>query len=240
VNETTYLLIATAGATALFHTLIPDHWLPFVLVARSQNWSLRKTFLTTLISALFHVALSLGLGILALFLGREFIIAVGERMELFAGWALAFFGVVYTLYFLFGSGQHQHYFPGHGEHHPHEDYETKDDSETKSPSRPHILHRHLGDRPWGALTLAAVVGLNPCVLAIPLVFATIAEDRWALLGVSVSFALTSIIVLVSASLLAFKGLRHFRLNFLNKYGEVISGLLLTLVGLLMILLESRH
>ena len=233
MNQTTYLLIATAGATALFHTLIPDHWLPFVLVARSQNWSLRKTFLTTLISALFHVGLSLGLGILALFLGREFILAVGERLELFAGWALAFFGVVYTLYFLFGSGQHQHYFPGHGEHHPHEDYGQ---SATNGPSRPHILSRHLGDRPWGAVALAAVVGLNPCVLAIPLVFATIAEDIWALIGVSIAFAATSIIVLVSASVLAYKGLKHFRLNFLNQYGEVISGLLLTLVGLLMILL----
>ena len=67
-----------------------------------------------------NVALSLGLGILALFLGREFILAVGERLELVAGWTLAFFGLVYTLYFLVGGGQHQHYFPGHGEHHPHE------------------------------------------------------------------------------------------------------------------------
>jgi ABC-type nickel/cobalt efflux system permease component RcnA len=231
------LLIATAGATALFHTLIPDHWLPFVLVARSQNWSLRKTFLTTLISALFHVVLSLGLGILALYLGREFIVAVGERLELFAGWALAFFGVVYTLYFLVGGGQHQHYFPGHGEHHPHEDYP---EGEHEGPSKPHILSRHLGDRPWGALALAAVVGLNPCVLAIPLVFATIAEDRWALVGVSIAFAVTSTVVLVGASILGYKGLQRFRFPFLNKYGEVISGLLLTVVGLLMILLESRH
>ncbi len=240
MTQTTYLLIATAGATALFHTLIPDHWLPFVLVARSQNWTLRKTFLTTLISALFHVALSLGLGILALYLGREFILAVGERLELIAGWALAFFGAVYTLYFLVGGGQHQHYFPGHGEHHPHEDYQTKDNQVSEGPSKPHILSRHLGNRPWGAIALAAVVGLNPCVLAIPLVFATIAEDGWALLGVSLAFAATSVIVLVGASVLAYSGLKHLRLTFLNKYGEVISGLLITLVGLTMILLESNH
>ncbi len=240
MNQTTYLLIATAGATALFHTLIPDHWLPFVLVARSQNWSLRKTFVTTLVSALFHVTLSLGLGIMALFLGREFIMVVGERLELFAGWALAFFGLVYTLYFLVGGGQHQHYFPGHGEHHPHEDYGTKEGQSIDGPSKPHILSRHLGDRPWGALALAAIVGLNPCVLAIPLVFATIAEDGWALLGVSLAFALTSVFVLVTASVLGYKGLKHFRLNFLNKYGEVISGVLLLLVGLAMILLGSQH
>jgi len=33
------LLLATAAATAAFHTLIPDHWLPFVLVGRARRWS---------------------------------------------------------------------------------------------------------------------------------------------------------------------------------------------------------
>ena len=49
--------------------LVRGSWvvLPFVLVARSQHWSMRKTFLTTLISALFHVAVSLGLGLVAVF-----------------------------------------------------------------------------------------------------------------------------------------------------------------------------
>jgi hypothetical protein len=236
LNQTTYLLIATAGATALFHTLIPDHWLPFVLVARSQHWSMRKTFLTTLISALFHVAVSLGLGLVALFLGREFMLAVGERLEQFAGWALAFFGLVYTLYFLMGGGHHQHYFPGHGEHHPVEDYEGEGGPGVEGPSEGHILHRHLGDRPWGALALAAVVGLNPCILAIPLVFATIAESSWALMGVIGAFSLTSVVVLVTASMVGLHGMKRLRFGFLNRYGEVISGLLLTAVGVAMILL----
>ena len=236
MSQTTYLLIVTAGATALFHTLIPDHWLPFVLVARSQDWSLRKTFFTTLLSALFHVALSLGLGVLALLLGREFIEAVGERLETVAGVALIFFGLVYTLVFLFGGGQHQHYFPGHGEHHPVEDYLGPEPQ--PGPSRPHILSRHLGDQPWGAFTLAIVVGLNPCILAIPLVFATISEGPWVLAGVVIAFALTSVVVLVTASLVGYQGLKRLKLGFLNRYGEVISGLLLIALGLGMLLLES--
>ena len=31
------LLLLTAAATAAFHTLIPDHWLPFVLVGRARG-----------------------------------------------------------------------------------------------------------------------------------------------------------------------------------------------------------
>jgi nickel/cobalt exporter len=239
LQETTYLLTVTAGFTALIHTLIPDHWLPFVLVARSQGWSLRKTFLTTLLSAILHVTLSLGLGVLALLLGREFIHAVGERLELFAGLGLMFFGVVYTLFFLSGNGNHQHYFPGHGEHHPVEDYRGDNASEgaTAGPSRRHILAHHLGSNRLGAITLAVIVGLNPCVLAIPLMIATIGEGPWAFLWVGTSFAVTSIVVLVGASVLGFQGMRRLRLGILDRYGEVISGLLIFVLGLVMVLLE---
>lgn len=241
LGETTYLLIATAGFTALFHTLIPDHWLPFVLIARSQGWSLRKTFWTTLLSAIFHVTLSLGLGILALYLGKEFIRSVGERIEMVAGYGLIFFGLVYTLFFLAGGGRHQHYFPGHGAHHPLEDFGAGGEAVSEGeegPSRRHILSRHLGDHPLSAVTLAAVVGLNPCVLAIPLMFATIAEGIWSILAVGTSFAITSIVVLVSASMLGYQGMRRLDLAFLDRYGEVVSGLLIAVLGLLMVWLEG--
>ena len=240
MQETTYLLIATAGFTALIHTLIPDHWLTFVLVARSQGWSLRKTFLTTLLSAVFHVTLSLGLGVLALFLGREFVDTVGERMEMFAGLGLMFFGAVYTLFFLAGSGRHQHYFPGHGEHHPVEDYQGDQGEEgsESGPSRRHILARHLGNRHLSAISLAVIVGLNPCVLAIPLMIATIAEGPWAFVWVGASFAVTSIVVLVGASVLGFQGMRRLRLGLLDRYGEVISGLLIFVLGGVLVLLDS--
>jgi len=238
LGNVTYVLIVTAGATALFHTLIPDHWLPFVLVARSQGWSLRKTFFTTLFSAIFHVTLSLGLGILALLLGREFVMALGERMEAFAGVTLIFFGLVYALYFGMAGGHHQHYFPGHGEHHPVDDFRGPADAHghEPEPSRGHILSKHLGDHSLGSLTLAAVVGLNPCVLAIPLMLATIAEGPLSLFVVGTSFAVTSIVVLTGASVLGYQGMKWLNLVFLERYGEVISGLLIALVGLFMLLL----
>ena len=31
-DSTSYILLATATAAALLHTLIPDHWLPYALV----------------------------------------------------------------------------------------------------------------------------------------------------------------------------------------------------------------
>jgi ABC-type nickel/cobalt efflux system permease component RcnA len=238
----TYVAAAAAAVTVLIHTLIPDHWLPFVLVARSQGWDLRKTFVTTLASAILHVTLSLGLGLLALFLGEELMAGIGERLETLAGSGLIFFGLVYTLFFVVGGGRHQHYFPGHGEHHPMEDYRDPGPGEPASagadgPSRPHILRRHLGDRPPGPLALAVVVGLNPCVLAIPLMFANVSHGFLAVFTVATTFALTSIAVLVTATLVGYQGMRRLNLDFLDRWGEPLSGLLIAGLGLVMVLLE---
>src|SRR5262249_47224433 len=43
VASTAAIFATTANATAALHALIPDHWLPFVLLSRSRNWSLAKT-----------------------------------------------------------------------------------------------------------------------------------------------------------------------------------------------------
>ena len=65
-DSTVYMLLTTAGATALFHTLIPDHWLPFVLVGKARGWSVGTTALVSGFSALIHVALSVVLGLATL------------------------------------------------------------------------------------------------------------------------------------------------------------------------------
>ena len=57
-DATLPLLMATAVSTALFHTLIPDHWLPFVLIGRARGWTGRTTFLVSGLSAAIHVLLS--------------------------------------------------------------------------------------------------------------------------------------------------------------------------------------
>ena len=46
------LLVGTAISTAVLHTLIPDHWLPFVLIGRARNWSLRHTAILSSLSTL--------------------------------------------------------------------------------------------------------------------------------------------------------------------------------------------
>lgn len=41
-------LFAVTFSIAFFHTMSPDHWVPFVMVGRSQKWPILKTELVAL------------------------------------------------------------------------------------------------------------------------------------------------------------------------------------------------
>ena len=51
-DATGYALVTVAVATALFHTLIPDHWLPFVLIGNARRWRVGTTIVISGTSAL--------------------------------------------------------------------------------------------------------------------------------------------------------------------------------------------
>ena len=92
------LLLLTAATTAAIHTLIPDHWLPFVLVGRARGWSAQTTAMVSGFSAVVHTLLSIGLGLCALRLGVTAASVLGERLERGSGLLLIAFGAVYALW----------------------------------------------------------------------------------------------------------------------------------------------
>ena len=51
----TPLLIA-AVSVAFFHSLAPDHWLPFVALAKSARWPMAKLGGVALLAGIGHVA----------------------------------------------------------------------------------------------------------------------------------------------------------------------------------------
>ena len=80
-DATTYALLTTAATTALLHTLIPDHWLPFVLIGRARGWSVSTVAFVSGLAGVIHVGLSVLLGIAAVWIGLTAMEAVGETLE---------------------------------------------------------------------------------------------------------------------------------------------------------------
>ena len=122
------ILAITAASIGFLHTLLgPDHYLPFVVLARARRWSLARTSLITLLCGIGHVGSSVVLGLLGIGLG----LAV-SRLKAFeawrgnvAAWLLIAVGVLYGAWGLHRAlrgKEHAHLHlhlggAGHGHHH---------------------------------------------------------------------------------------------------------------------------
>ena len=99
--EEVRLLAVTAASIGFFHTLLgPDHYLPFIMMARAGEWSRSKTAVVTALCGLGHVASSVLLGFAGILLGTQL-----SRLEAFesargdiAAWLLIVFGLVYFVW----------------------------------------------------------------------------------------------------------------------------------------------
>ncbi len=230
------LLLLTATATAAFHTLIPDHWLPFVLVGRARHWSARTTAAVSGFSAAVHALLSVALGSLALALGETVAHTLGNRLERASGLLLAVFGLAYAGWAWRKGG---HFHPGGGLLHAKGEAPSCDGHE--GPTSNEHLHYH-ADEAWiasdagkGAFALALVVGLNPCVLVLPIMIATASQGRALLVLVTAAYVLTTVVLMVGLSVAGVAGARRIRVPRMARHMETWSGLLIAVVGLVFVL-----
>ena len=244
--QTLTILVATTIMTAVFHTLIPDHWLPFVLVARSRGWDTRRTAAVTATSASMHVGFSIALGLVFYLLGRqaEAAVGIGESLERLSGGLLMAFGVGYAGWFLVRGG-HQHSFGMHPHH-------TPEVPHPASTPHPHDLRGEAASGPAGAsvrgdgartrrerlsgAALAFVVGFNPCVLVIPYIYLAGKMGAVALAAVALAFAVSTIACMVGVVVLGLKGTARIESPFLARYGEAVSGIIIAVTGLVFMLI----
>ncbi len=231
------LLLLTAAATAAFHTLIPDHWLPFVLVGRARSWSARTTAAVSGLSALVHTLLSVALGVAALLLGERIAASFGERLERGSGILLLVFGAAYALW-AWRKGGHFHL----GGSLLHDAGEGVHCDGHEGPASVDHLHYHADDA-WigkeagkGAVALALIVGLNPCVLVLPIMVATANQGAVALALVTGAYSLTTIALMVGLSVAGVVGSRRLPVPPIARHMETASGLLIALVGIVFLVI----
>jgi hypothetical protein len=91
------LLLITALSIGVAHTLIgPDHYVPFVALARERGWSFRRTLGITTLCGAGHCASSVAIGTLGIVLGTSLTklqVLDAARGDI-AAWLLMGFGLV--------------------------------------------------------------------------------------------------------------------------------------------------
>ncbi len=227
---TTFAFVAFAAGLGVFHTLIgPDHYLPFVMIARARNWSLWRTGVLTFICGLGHVLSSVALG----FLGITAVVAMekiayleGARGSL-AAWMIIAIGLLYMVWGLRKAVRGKPHTHGHihadGSAHRHEHAHVG--------GHTHVHAEGKSITPW---VLFIVFVFGPCEVLIPTLMIPAAQHNYAAVAlIATVFGIATIGTMLLTVTLATHGLKLIRLGPVERYSHVIAGAVIAASGLAM-------
>ena len=197
------ILLPVTASIGVFHTLVgPDHYLPFVCMARSGNWSRRKTCWIVGSCALGHVISSIVIGLIGISLGLA--MANFQGFENFRGnfaaWMLIVFGGVYFLWGCFRVKQK---------------HLTTFSNQRLTP-----------------FILFLIFVMGPCEPLIPLLLYPAVKHSFAgLLMVTAAFTLTTILTMMAIVVLLLSGLKKIKIGRFERYSDILGGALICFTGI---------
>ncbi len=224
------ILTFSAASIGLLHTLLgPDHYLPFIAMARARRWSLAKTALMTVICGVGHVASSVVLGFVGVALGIAVIRLEGVESVRgnLAAWVLIAFGLVYFVWGVRRAWKTR----------PHEHPHAHDESGTHAHVHSHShAHAHVHDKqgaaditPWILFTIFV---LGPCEPLIPMLMYPAAKSSlWGVVLVTSVFGVVTIGTMVTVVLVSTFGLNLLPIARMERYTHALAGATICLCGM---------
>lgn len=202
------ILIAAVFAVGVLHTIVPDHWMPITLLARQRGWTRLQTARAAFGAGLGHTISTLVIGVLVWAAGAVFAARFGNVLSILSSVALIGFG----LWIAIGAWR-----------------ELREDD---------AAHGHADEHARGGgsrTALMLILGSSPMVEGIPAFFAAAKYGAGLLAVMSAVFAAATIATYVLLCTLSSAALRRLHLGPLERYGEVLSGILIAIVGFVFIL-----
>lgn len=219
-------LTITAASLAFIHTVLgPDHYLPFIVMARARKWTIYKTSWVTILSGFGHVISSILLGTIGIGVGvalNKLTFMESVRGDL-AAWLFVLFGLGYMVWGLYRAVKnrpHKHiHHHANGTVHVHE--------HTHQNAHDHTHKNNI--TPW---ILFTIFFLGPCEPLIPLLMYPAAQSSpWGVAQVSIVFGLITMLTMLVLVLLAAYGLKFVKLGPMERYTHAIAGAMILLSGL---------
>jgi len=223
------LLAITAASLGFFHTLFgPDHYLPFIMMARARRWSLAKTGWITFLCGLGHIGSSVVLGLFGIALGVavHHLVAIESFRGNIAAWLLIAFGLVYFAWGLRRGIRNK----SHEHAHRHEDASEHNHNHVHTHEHTHVHEAANAPNitPWVLFTIFV---FGPCEPLIPLVMYPAARNNWVGLAlVTGAFGGVTILAMLSLVLLSTFGISFLPLGKVERYTHAIAGAAITLCG----------
>jgi len=256
ISHEIWMLAGTAAGLGLVHTVIgPDHYLPFIVIGRAREWTLRKTLGVAFLAGLGHILSSIVLGFVGIALGIA--VAKLEGVEstrgTVAAWLLIGFGFAYFVWGMRRAWRGKAHTHTHLHDHLHNgvaapaheqepeaghDHDHDHDHQHAHPHT-HELASHVhphGEKPKKAnitpWVLFTIFVFGPCEPLIPLVMYPAARHSTA--GVAMvagAFGLTTIVTMLVIIAAASYGAKFVKLGKLERYSHALAGLMIFVSGL---------
>jgi len=249
------LLLVAVVAVGVLHTTVPDHWVPITVLARQNGWSRAETARAAAQAGVGHVVSTLLIGAVIWLLGVATAQRFGGIVDTVSSLALMGFGGWFVVAGLLElrreHGTH------HDGHHHHSHGHARDEDARHShlhrhenrPAHVHVhahafatahaiapaiefdppLHEH-AHRATGRGALLLILGSSPMIEGVPAFFAAARFGAGVIVLMALLFAASTIATYVVLCTLSARGLERVRLGPLERYGEVLSGGFIALVG----------
>ncbi|RKY90875.1 MAG: hypothetical protein DRQ01_08525 [Ignavibacteriae bacterium] len=229
LHEITVLAL-TAASLGFVHTILgPDHYIPFIAMARAGKWSTIKTILITIACGAGHVLSTVLLGAVGIAMG----IAFGElefiesaRGEI-AVWLLIGFGFMYLLWGLkkaYRNKPHTHY-------HAHSDGAVHVHKHVHHSDHSHVHEKDNNGKSLTPWILFTIFIFGPCEVLIPmLMYPAATESTIGMVVIVTVFGLTTISTMLAIVLITLYGIKFVRLGKLERYTHALAGAMILLSG----------
>ena len=226
------LLLTAAITIACLHTMMgPDHYLPFIALAKARGWGIWRTLLWVIVCGCGHVwsSVLLGLGGAALGWSITKVKWLENIRGGIAGWALLIFGLLYGLWGLwraFSNKTHKH-------------FDTYDDGSIYVYEHQHGMAVQPAERhkvtPW---VMFIIFLLGPCEPMIPLLFFPAAKSSWhGMLLLIIVYTFFTLITMIVMVVIGYWGIGFLKTEKLEKYMHALGGLTLFICGMGMVGME---
>ena len=236
LNQQIFYFSVLGAALGFVHTVLgPDHYIPFVFMAKARKWKIRRTMFITLLCGIGHVSSSIILGFagIALGIGVTKLTNIEGIRGNWAAWGFAIFGLVYMLWGLYRAYKnrphtHLHKHGKVSHEHKHEHLHDHDHI--------HEKEKLTNITPW---VLFVIFVLGPCEPLIPVIIYPAIEKRGSVseaLIVSAVFSVVTIATMLTLVFLLEKGINFIRLQKLERYTHALAGAMLLLSGIAILFL----
>lgn len=242
MSATNPALLAAAAGVGFGHAILPDHWVPLAVVGRTRHYPLARVARLSGLAGVAHVLVSIVLGAMIIGVGLQFRSTVQSAQDTIIGCVLILTGLGFAILELTGRGHHH----GHDHSHTHDHRHTHDHDHGQAYEHPHphlpsvteaderVAAREGRVRGVAAIMVPFGAAASPDLTILPVFLAATTAGVSTALGSLVIFAVVTIGTIVGLTLLACFGGYQIRGQWLERWGNAFTALVLVIIGALVL------